>query len=63
MTLVSTHAAAIRPGDLYIFASGQSATVRRVRPVGDKVKVSFTDPLIRYGACEATSQHTVGRWI
>lgn len=62
MTLVSTDAAAIRPGDLYIFASGHSATVRQVRTHGDKVRVSFTDPLIRYGACDASSQHTVGRW-
>lgn len=63
MTLVPTRADSLQPGDLYIFNHGGAATVKHVHATrGAQVRVTFTDPSIRYGACAPDSVHTVGRY-
>lgn len=62
MTLVSTRAEQINPGDLYIFATGSAATVKNVhRTRTAQIRVTFTDPSVRYGACAPDSLHTIGK--
>lgn len=62
MTPTQTPAAALTKGDLYLFASGQTATIRFVhRTPNNKVRVAFTDRSIRAGACEPGTIHTVLR--
>lgn len=62
MTLLTAPAATIKAGDLYLFNDGTSATVHEVRRMGhNRIRVTFTDPRVRYGACPADSLHKIGR--
>jgi hypothetical protein len=62
MTLINTPAEHIAAGDLYMFEHGQAATVRcvaRTRSAG--IRVTFTDPTVRYGICLPGSMHLIGK--
>ena len=62
VTLLTAAAATIEAGDLYLFNNNTSATVHTVRRVGqNRIRVTFTDPRIRYAPCAADSLHRIGR--